>query len=600
MIFVRKIAGAMCLLILVAGASPCTTRLKSPAQTAQTKDITVRRKALSDLLAEQWEFTLRESPELATTLGDSRYNDRWSDQSIEGQRRIVEASKKFRNRYEAIDTTGLTEDEKLNKALSVQAIDDLVEGFRLKLYLLPVDQQNGAQLNFPNMVSSIPFNSVKDYENYQKRLTSLPRVLDQIIEVLKEGKRQKMMPPKFVLPSVVEQCNSIAQPSGESSPFGAPVAHFPDTVPVAERTRLHDSIIQAVDQQVRPAYLSLAKFIQNEYAPYGRTEPGMWSLPHGDRLYRYAIWTQTSTWMTPEAIHALGKKEVSRIQAEMLSIAKQFGFSTRKAFQDSLRKNPKLFVATREQYLDLYRKYIAQMEPMLPRLFGRLPKAKVIVQAVESYREDKASGPEYNPGSPDGSRSGHVMVNTSDLAHRSTLTAESTTYHESIPGHHMQISIAQNLPELPPFRQNAFYTSYVEGWALYAEQLGKEVGFYQDPLSEYGRLTDELLRACRLVLDTGVHRYKWSRQQMVDYFRENSNEDEPNIQSETDRYIVGPGQALAYKLGQLDILRLREKAKRELGTKFDIRSFHDEILGGGALPLSVLDARIDKWINSSR
>jgi uncharacterized protein (DUF885 family) len=270
----------------------------------------------------------------------------------------------------------------------------------------------------------------------------------------------------------------------------------------------------------------------------------------------------------------------------------------RRSFQESLKTNPKLIPKSREDILDTYRAYIAGMEPELPKLFGLLPKTPVEVRPVQEYREKEAAGAEYNQGTPDGSRPGIVYVNTGDFAHRSKLSIESTSYHEAIPGHHMQIAIAQTLPGLPPFRQQAGYTAYTEGWALYSERLGKDVGFYKDPLSDYGRLSDELLRACRLVLDTGVHYKHWTREQMISYFRENSGEDEPDIQAETDRYIVLPGQALAYKLGQLKILELRSLAQKELGAKYDIRAFHDEILNGGALPLDVLEARVRAWIQT--
>src|SRR5690348_17479426 len=282
----------------------------------------------------------------------------------------------------------------------------------------------------------------------------------------------------------------------------------------------------------------------------------------------------------------------------MTKIAHAQGFKDLASFRASLKTNPKTHATSREDILNRYRGYIAGMEPELPKLFGRLPKTEVVVKPVEKFREKEAAAAEYHQGTPDGSRPGMTFVNTGDFANRSVLTIESTAYHEGIPGHHMQISIAQTLPHLPPFRQNAGYNAYVEGWALYAEQLGKDIGFYKDPLSDYGRLSDELLRADRLVLDTGVHYKHWTRQQMVDFFREHSSEDEPSIQSETDRYISTPAQALAYKVGQLKILDLRERAKKELGDKFDIRAFHDEILDGGALPLDVLDARVSAWIAS--
>jgi uncharacterized protein (DUF885 family) len=304
--------------------------------------------------------------------------------------------------------------------------------------------------------------------------------------------------------------------------------------------------------------------------------------------------------MDPEIIHQLGLQEVARIESEQLAIGKRLGFSDLKSFRAAAAKNSRYIPTSREQILDTYRHYIAQMQPELPKLFGLLPKTKVEVRPVQEFREKSSAAADYTQGTPDGSRPGIIYVNTGDYLHRSLLSAESTAYHEGIPGHHMQISIAQTLPELPSFRQHAFYVAYIEGWALYAERLGKEIGFYQDPYSDYGRLSDELLRAVRLVLDTGVHYKHWTRQQMIDYFHEHSSEDEPDIQSETDRYIAWPAQALGYKLGQLEILKLRDRAQQQLGAKFDIRAFHDEILNGGALPLDVLDARVNGWISAQK
>jgi uncharacterized protein (DUF885 family) len=351
---------------------------------------------------------------------------------------------------------------------------------------------------------------------------------------------------------------------------------------------------------VRPAYAKLGQFVAKDYAPHGRSDFGVWALPNGEAIYRFAVEQGTTTDKTPEQIHELGLSEVRRIEGEMTKIAQAQGFKDLASFRESLRTNPKTHAKSREDILERYRAFLAGMQPELPKLFGLLPKTDVKVMPVEAFREKEAAGAEYHPGTPDGSRPGQIFVNTGDFAQRSVLTIETTAYHEGIPGHHMQISIAQTLPALPPFRQQAGYTAYVEGWALYAEQLGKELGFYKDPLSYYGHLSDELLRADRLVLDTGVHYKHWTRQQMVDFFHAHSSEDEPDLQAETDRYITWPGQALAYKTGELKILELRAKAKKDLGGKFDIRAFHDEILDGGALPLDVLEARVDGWIAAQK
>jgi uncharacterized protein (DUF885 family) len=570
------------------------------ADTAAGGDVAARVKAFDALLAEQWEYTLKDQPEFATIIGDYRYNDRFSDASLAHTLQQKKDAEEFLARFQAVDTGGFPEQERLSQELMVQQLKDTLRGIELKTYEMPLDQFNGFHLQLAQFVSLVPLDSTKHYEDYLARLHQVPRVFDQAIEVLKQGEKDGLMPPKFLLEKVVTQARSIGGPAGEASIFGQPVTRFPDAVPEADRKRLHDAIIQAVDTEVRPTYQKLADFVEKDYAPKGRTQPGLWALPGGDALYRFAIHSNTTTDRDPEDIHQLGLAEVKRIEGEMTAIAHKLKYKDLKDMRAKLKTDPKVHATSRQQIVDLYTKYIAQMQPKLPELFGLLPKTQVKVVPVQEYREKEAAAAEYNQGTPDGSRPGQVYVNTGDYQHRSLLPIEDTAYHEGVPGHHMQISIAQTLPGLPPFRQQAGYNAYVEGWALYAERLGKEVGFYQDPLSDYGRLSGELLRADRLVLDTGVHHKHWTREQMVKFFREHSSEDEPDIQAETDRYIAWPGQALAYKLGQLKILELRERAKKELGPKFDIRAFHDEILDGGALPLNVMDARVDGWIKAQQ
>lgn len=564
------------------------------------QNLEARRQKLNELIAEEWEYELRESPELATLIGDYRYNDRWGDSSLAHVAETRQDLEKWLARFQAVDTTGFPEQEKLNQSLMVSNLKNRIEGIELKTYEMPVEQFYGAHLQFPQFVSVVPFDSTKHYEDYLVRLRKIPHALDEIIELMKQGEKDRLMPPRFLLEKTATQCKSIAEPAGEASAFGHPVTHFPDAVPAADRQRLHDAIVATIDHEVRPAYNKLEKFIATEYAPKGRTEPGVWALPQGDALYRYRIRLLTTTSMDPEAIHQLGLKEVARIEAEQLVIAKKLGFADLASFRSSVKSDPKLFATSREQLLEKYRQYIKQMEPELPKLFGLLPKAGVEVRPVEEFREKEAASASYNQGTPDGSRPGIIYVNTGDFAHRTLVNIESTAYHEGVPGHHMQIAIAQTLPGLPPFRQQAGYTGYIEGWALYSERLGKDVGFYQDPYSDYGRLSDEMLRAIRLVLDTGVHYKHWTRQQMIDFFHAHSSEDEPDVQAETDRYIAIPAQALCYKLGQLEILKLRDRAKDDLGSKYDIRAFHDEILNGGALPLEVLDARVTAWIAAQK
>jgi len=567
-----------------------------PMWGATDATVDTRREQLKQLIAQEWEFEMRESPELATVVGDYRYNDKWSDASLAHVAVERAALEEWLGKFEAVDTTGFPEQEKLNQQLMVRNLKERIEAIDLKLYLMPIDQFGGIHLGLANLVTVLPFDSTKHYDDYLARLHKLPVVIDQTIEVLQEGEKEKMEPPAYLLEKTVTQCDAIATPAGVENPFGQPVAHFPTAVSPADQKRLREAIVLAVDTEVRPAYRKLQKFLASEYAKNGRKDEGVWALPNGDALYRFYVRQQTTTNFDPETIHQLGLKEVARIQAEQLAIAKKLGFSDLKTFQASLKTNPKLVPSSREQILEIYRRFIAQMEPELPKYFGLLPKTKLEVKPVEEYREKDAAGAQYYEGTPDGSRPGMVMVNTGDYQHRTTPEMESTAYHEGVPGHHMQISIAQNLAELPRFRQEGGYNAYVEGWALYAERLGKDMGFYQDPYSDYGRLEGEMLRAARLVLDTGVHSKHWTRQQMVDFFHQYTSEDEPDVQAETDRYIAAPGQALGYMLGQLEILKLRQQAQEQLGGKYDVRAFHDEILNGGALPLDVLDQRVSAWI----
>jgi uncharacterized protein (DUF885 family) len=583
--------------LFLASALTITT---SCLRAADTPSLEARRQQLKRLIADEWEYELREGPEQATVIGDYRYNDRWSDISLAHVAQLRQDNQKWLAQFQTVDISGFPEQEKLNQILMVRNLKDRLETIEMKTYEMPIDQFNGIHLLLAQFVAIIPFDSTKHYEDYLSRLRKIPHLFSDIADVLRQGEKENLMPPRFLLEKTVEQCKSIAEPGGEANAFGHPVKTFPDTMPAAERQRLHDAIIAAVDNEVRPAYSKLANFIATEYAPKGRSDPGLWALPDGDKRYRFAIHEMTTTDMEPEAIHQLGLKEVQRIEEDQLAIAKKLGFSDLAAFRASVKTDPKLRATSREQLLEKYRSYIGQMKPQLPKLFGLLPKTQLEVRPTEEFREKEAASAEYIQGTPDGSRPGIVFVNTGDYQHRTVTSIESTAYHEGVPGHHMQISIAQTLPELPPFRQQAAFTAYGEGWALYSERLGKDIGFYQDPYSDYGRLSDEMLRAIRLVLDTGVHYQRWTRQQMVDFFHAHSSEDEPSVQAETDRYIAFPGQACAYKLGQLEILKLRQLAQSELGGKYDIRAFHDEILNGGALPLDVLDVRVTSWIAAQK
>jgi uncharacterized protein (DUF885 family) len=570
------------------------------AQTPMPSALEARRKALNDLLHEEWEHRLSDSPLFASFLGDKRYNDRLDDFSQESIDRQQADAKRFLERFEAIDTTGFPEQEALNKELMVRDLRESIEGERFKPWEMPVDQQQGVQIFLPQLVLVLSFQSAKDYEDYISRLNQVPRLLEQTTVQMRKGMNDKLMPPKFILEKVASQTENLAQDTPEKSPFSQPLAKFPDSISAADQKRLREAGIKAVGEAVLPAYGRFAKFVREDYAPHGRTEAGVWSLPNGDEYYAYLVKTSTTTSLTPQEIHELGLAQVHEIEARMNEAATKLGYPDLAALKTAAASDPKLHAHSRQELLDLYRKYIDQMNPKLPELFGRLPKAKLEVLPVEEFREKEASAASYQDPAQDGSRPGHVMVNTGDFAKRTLLDIETTAYHEGVPGHHLQIALAQELPDLPPFRQNEYFTAYTEGWALYAERLGKEVGLFQDPYNYYGHLQDDMLRAVRLVVDTGLHYKHWTRQQVVDYFHAHSGEDEVSVQSETDRYIASPGQALGYKIGQLEILKLRQYSRDQLGDKFDIRAFHDQVLGGGALPMSLLEKRIHEWVAAQK
>lgn len=574
--------------------------LCSPALfSADAPSLEARRKALTDLLAEQWEYNLRTSPEFASILGDKRWNDKLSDGSQKAIDEQIASSRDFLKRFEAIDTTGFPEQEALNKTLMVRDLRNGLEGVKFRDWEMPVSQINGPHLDLAQFVSLIAFTNLKDYEDYLSRLRQVPRVFDEQEIQMRKGMAEGLMPWKAMLEKVPGQCEKITSVPLEDSAFAQPFKKFPDSISAADQKRLKEEGLALIKDKVNPAYAKFARFVKEEYAPKGRTEPGVWALPDGPERYAFRVKQSTTTNLTPEEIHQIGLAQVQEIEAKMLGVAKQLGYNDLRSFGKATHEDPKLRPKSREEILDLYRKYLGQMETKLPGLFGRLPKAKVEVKPIEEFQEKEAST-HYNQPAQDGSRPGYVMVNTGDIEHRTTLDIETTAYHEGLPGHHMQIAIAQEVTDLPPFRQNEYYTAYTEGWALYSERLGKELGFFQDPYSYYGHLQDDMLRAIRLVVDTGFHYKHWSREQVVQFFHDHSTIDEPEVQSETDRYASWPAQALGYKIGQLEILKLRAYAKEQLGDKFDIRGFHDQVLDAGALPMDVLSDRIHAWVEGQK
>ncbi|RZU39751.1 DUF885 domain-containing protein [Edaphobacter modestus] len=566
------------------------------AAAAAPQTVDERSKALAALFDEIWQERLKHSPEFASFLGDKRYNDQWSDYSVKEVNASLERGRVFLDRLSAIDTTGLKPQEILSRDLIVRDLTDAQEGARFKEWEMPVNQFSGFHTDMVQLVSSLSFDTVKDYDDYIERLKKIPAVFSQNMTNMQLGMDEGRVPPAYLLEKVVTQTEAIATQKPEESPFAQPLKKFPASIGAADRKRITEEIAQAIMTSVLPAYQRFARFVKAQYVPAGRKDPGVWALPDGDAYYAFRVRQSTTEEKTPAEIHQIGLDEVKRDETEMLVIVKKLGFADLKSFSAAMKTNPKLHPTSKDALLDAYKGYIAKMQPKLPGLFGTLPKAQLEVLAVPAYIEKDQSAAYYNQGSQDGKRPGRVYVNTYNFAERSLAPVEAVSYHEGIPGHHLQLSISQELTGLPEFRKQEYFTAYTEGWGLYSERLGKDVGFYQDPYSDYGRLEADIWRAIRLVVDTGVHSKHWTRQQMVDYFHEHSAIDEPNVQAEVDRYVAWPGQALGYKMGQLKILELRQKAQTALGPKFDLKGFHDAVLDSGALPMDLLEKQVDAWI----
>jgi uncharacterized protein (DUF885 family) len=568
---------------------------------AAEQTLEARRAELNRLLADEWEYSLRTQPELATQVGDDRYNDRLSDFSDKAIADDLEHTRQSLARFEALDVTGFPQQEKLNRALMLRSLRESLDAAQFKDWEMPATQFGGIHLGYASLAFDSPFRNVKDYEDYLFRLHQIPRVLEQAMGHMRDGVRDHRMPPKYLLEKVSGQVQQIADYALDKSPFTEPLRKFPDSISEGDRKRLREEIESAVKNEVAPAYAKFAKFVREDYAPHGRLDPGVWALPDGEARYRFAVRHQTTTDFSADQIHQLGLKSVAEIETQMLTIARAQGFSDLKSFNDHIRQDPKLHAKSGQQLFDLYKHYRDQMYEKVPQLFGRLPKNKLAVVPMESFRSADSPPADYSIGAGDGSRPGRINVNEYAPEKRLLLNVEAIAYHEGVPGHHLQFSIAQELTGLPPFRKyNLDLNAYTEGWAFYSERLGKEVGFYQDPYSDYGRLQNEMWRAVRWVVDTGVHSGHWTRQQMIDFFHEHTVMDDENVNTEVDRYIAWPAQALSYKMGQMKILELRARAQKELGAKFDLRAFHDAVLDQGPLPLDMLEAKVNEWITTQK
>jgi uncharacterized protein (DUF885 family) len=547
------------------------------------------------LFDEEYESQLQAHPETATAFGDYRYNDQLDDYSLAGIASQHERDTDFLKRLNAISTAGFPDRDTVSHAVLARSLEQHIADYDFKEYAMPVNQMSGPHVHMADLPLAVPLDTLQQYEDYLARLHQIPRVFKQTEEVLSAGKADQLMPVRFLLEKVPAQCLGVIA----ADPFLLPTKKYPADIAPKEQRRLTMQITATVVNEVLPAYLEFANFIAQQYAPFGRTTLSVESLPGGEKRYLNDIRSRTTlSKLTPEQIHQIGLSEIERIQAEMLALAQQAGFTDLAAFRAAAKDNPKFHPSSAEQIVTDFRKYIAQMQPRLTELFGFVPGSPVTVEPMPDFEPGNAT--HYEMGTPDGKRPGRVVVAVANASQRSLINDEATAYHEGVPGHHMQLSVAQTLADLPKFRRHGGNSGYVEGWALYAEQLGKEVGFYQDPVSDYGRLSSELFRAVRLVVDTGIHSKGWTRDQVIEFFRKTEAVDEPTFQAETDRYIAWPAQALAYKLGQLKFRELRERAIRELGPRFDIRAFHDEMLNGGVLPLDLLDSRTEAWIKAQK
>ena len=554
------------------------------------------RKALNQIFKDYWEDNLAHSPELASSLGDKRWNDQIADYSVKGYNQNLERQQGFLMRLAVIDDKGLSDQEKISRELLLRQFTQDQEAAEFKEWEVPVNQLGGIQTAYPDLVAQLSFTTVKDYDDWIARLHLVPRAFEQVTANMALGIEDHNLPPKYLLDKVLAQVKEFAAQKPEDSPLASPLKKFPDGIKPLEQERIKKEMLDAIGNEVIPAYMRFARFLEVSYVPACRTEPGISSVPNGAKYYQFLIRQSTTTDLTADQIHQIGLGEVKRDESEMEAIAKKMGFADLAAFRAALAANPKLKATSGDQLLAAYKSYIGPMQAKLPELFGRLPKARLEVLPVPDYLEKVMYPAYYEDGTPDGSRPGHLRVNEYNATDRNLYAIEAVAYHEGIPGHHLQISIAQETEGLPAFRKFQSYTAFVEGWALYSERLGKEVGFYQDPYSDYGRLQADMWRAIRLVIDTGVHSQHWTRDQMVQYFHDHSSIEESTVQTEVDRYIGWPAQALAYKMGQLKILELRDRAKKALGDKFDLRAFHDEVVDSGALPLDVLSDRVDAWI----
>ena len=545
-----------------------------------------------------WAYLLQEFPELATEVGAAGQNDRWTDVSAAAvARRKAELDLPLKA-LATIDRAKLGPEDALDYDLFKRRAEARLEGRRFPWELMPLNQLGGIQQSIPQMLGDqMPTRTAADYDAIVSRLRGITVLVDQTIAAMKEGLRRGVTPPKITLRNVVAQTDAILVEDPEKNPLLAAFQKIPDTVPADRREALKAQAAKLLKEQALPAFRRLRDFLASEYVPQCRESIAAGALPDGQAWYAYRVAQSTTTRLTPKQIHEIGLDEVKQIRAEMERVMRASGFTgDLAAFFELLRTDPRFFFSRPEDLLAGYREIAKRADPELIKLFGRLPRLPYGVVPMPAHTAASQPAGAYDAGSASAGRPGHFRANLSAVETRPKWEMEALVLHEAVPGHHLQIALAQEQPDRPSFRKYGGYDAFGEGWALYAETLGYDMGFYTEPYSRFGALNYQMWRAVRLVVDTGIHAFGWSRQQAIDYFKANSAKSEREIVVEVDRYIVAPGQALAYKIGQRKFLELRERATRELGARFDLRAFHDAVLAEGSLPLDVLEARIDGWI----
>jgi len=548
------------------------------------------------ILDEEWEYGMRENPIWASLLGDRRCNDQWGDRSLAATARRHEHDRELVSRLKQLDRNALPEKDRLDYDLFLKDREDDVEGYAYRGFLRPVDQLGGIQ-TLNEVADSLRFETLKDYEDWLSRLRRLPEQVDQDIASMREGIAAGIMYPKVVMSRVPAQIARQIVERPEDSPFFQTFKEFHREIKEQDRARLAGLARGVIADSIIPSYRRLAAFFKNEYLPACPEEVGLCHLPQGKEWYAFAARRSTTTRLTPEEIHAIGLREIEGIRADMEKVRKEVGFDGSLAkFFDHLRTDPKFLPKSRAEILTAYRALSREIDPRLVRLFRTLPRMPYGVEPIPDTSAAEAPAAYYRGPAADGSRAGTFFVNTLMPETRPKWEMTALTLHEAVPGHHLQIALAQELGELPKFRRHGGFTAYSEGWGLYAESLGEELGLYKDPYARMGRLAYDMWRSIRLVVDTGMHHMGWPRQQAIDFFKQNAPKNESEVINEVDRYIVMPGQALAYKIGELKIRELRDRARGKLGDRFDIKAFHDCVLMAGSIPLETLESRVDDWI----